>query len=107
MAKPLIIVESPTKAKTIKKFLPPRFVVKASVGHVRDLPKSTLGVNVDDGSFTPKYLTIKGKGDIIKELKAAAKNASEVYLANATRSLRLPDRGRLPDTLRSRFSPRP
>jgi len=81
VAKPLIIVESPTKAKTIKKFLPPRFVVKASVGHVRDLPKSTLGVNVDDGSFTPKYLTIKGKGDIIKELKAAAKNASEVYLA--------------------------
>ncbi len=81
MAKPLIIVESPTKARTIKKFLPPRFVVKASVGHVRDLPKSTLGVNVDDGSFTPKYLTIKGKGDIIKELKAAAKNASDVYLA--------------------------
>jgi DNA topoisomerase-1 len=81
VAKPLIIVESPTKAKTIKKFLPPRYVVKASVGHVRDLPKSTLGVNVDDGSFTPKYLTIKGKGDIIKELKAAAKGASEVYLA--------------------------
>ncbi len=81
MAKPLIIVESPTKARTIKKFLPARFVVKASVGHVRDLPKSTLGVNVEDGSFTPKYLTIKGKGDIIKELKAAAKNASEVYLA--------------------------
>ncbi len=81
MAKPLIIVESPTKARTIKKFLPARFVVKASVGHVRDLPKSTLGVNVDDGSFTPKYLTIKGKGDVIKELKAAAKNASDVYLA--------------------------
>ncbi len=81
MAKPLIIVESPTKARTIKKFLPARFVVKASVGHVRDLPKSTLGVNVEDGSFTPKYLTIKGKGDIIKELKAAAKNASDVYLA--------------------------
>ncbi len=81
VAKPLIIVESPTKARTIKKFLPARFVVKASVGHVRDLPKSTLGVNVDDGSFTPKYLTIKGKGDIIKELKAAAKIASEVYLA--------------------------
>jgi DNA topoisomerase-1 len=81
VAKPLIIVESPTKARTIKKFLPARFVVKASVGHVRDLPKSTLGVNVEDGSFTPKYLTIKGKGDIIKELKAAAKNASDVYLA--------------------------
>ncbi|MDQ6941451.1 MAG: type I DNA topoisomerase [Candidatus Eremiobacteraeota bacterium] len=80
MAKPLIIVESPTKAKTIKKFLPARFVVKASVGHVRDLPKSTLGVDVLNG-FTPRYLTIKGKGDVIKELKAAAKGASEVYLA--------------------------
>ena len=80
MAKPLIIVESPTKAKTIKKFLPPRYVVKASVGHVRDLPKSTLGVDVDH-DFAPKYLTIKGKGDIIKELKAAAKSASDVYLA--------------------------
>lgn len=80
MAKPLIIVESPTKAKTIKKFLPPRYVVKASVGHVRDLPKSTLGVDVEHG-FTPRYLTIKGKGDVIKELKAAAKSATEVYLA--------------------------
>jgi len=80
VAKPLIIVESPTKAKTIKKFLPARFVVKASVGHVRDLPKSTLGVDVLNG-FTPRYLTIKGKGDIIKDLKAAAKAASEVYLA--------------------------
>src|ERR1700684_1963787 len=78
--KPLIIVESPTKAKTIKKFLPPRYVVKASVGHVRDLPKSTLGVDVTNG-FSPRYLTIKGKGDVIKELKAAAKSASEVYLA--------------------------
>jgi DNA topoisomerase-1 len=80
VAKPLIIVESPTKAKTIKKFLPARFVVKASVGHVRDLPKSTLGVDVDH-DFAPRYLTIKGKGDIIKELKAAAKSASDVYLA--------------------------
>ncbi len=80
MAKPLIIVESPTKAKTIKKFLPARYVVKASVGHVRDLPKSTLGVDVEH-DFTPRYLTIKGKGDVIKELKAAAKSASDVYLA--------------------------
>jgi DNA topoisomerase-1 len=80
VAKPLIIVESPTKAKTIKKFLPARYVVKASVGHVRDLPKSTLGVDVA-GGFTPRYLTIKGKGDIIKDLKAAAKGASDVYLA--------------------------
>ncbi|HEX5275653.1 MAG TPA: type I DNA topoisomerase [Candidatus Rubrimentiphilum sp.] len=80
MKKPLIIVESPTKARTIKKFLPARYVVKASVGHVRDLPKSTLGVDVEHG-FAPKYLTIKGKGDVIKELKSAVKGASEVYLA--------------------------
>ena len=81
MKKPLIIVESPTKARTIKKFLPPRFVVKASVGHVRDLPKSTLGVDVEH-DFAPRYLTIKGKGDVIKELKAAVKLAGgDVYLA--------------------------
>ncbi|GAC1305121.1 MAG: type I DNA topoisomerase [Vulcanimicrobiaceae bacterium] len=80
MKKPLIIVESPTKARTIKKFLPPRYVVKASVGHVRDLPKSTLGVDVLNG-FEPKYLTIKGKGDLIKELKAAVKSATDVFLA--------------------------
>jgi DNA topoisomerase-1 len=78
--KPVIIVESPTKARTIKKFLPARYVVKASVGHVRDLPKSTLGVDVDNG-FAPRYLTIKGKGDIIKELRSAVKGASDVYLA--------------------------
>jgi DNA topoisomerase-1 len=78
--KPLIIVESPTKARTIKKFLPARYAVKASVGHVRDLPKSTLGVDVEH-DFTPKYLTIKGKGEIIKELRGAVKSASDVYLA--------------------------
>jgi|HubBroStandDraft_4_1064222.scaffolds.fasta_scaffold00006_23 DNA topoisomerase-1 len=78
--KPLIIVESPTKARTIKKFLPARYAVKASVGHVRDLPKSTLGVDVEH-DFTPKYLTIKGKGDIIKELRGAVKSATDVYLA--------------------------
>jgi DNA topoisomerase-1 len=75
--KPLIIVESPTKARTIKKFLPNRFTVKASVGHVRDLPKSTLGVDVAN-DFTPRYLTIKGKGDVIKELKSAANSAGAV-----------------------------
>jgi len=80
LKKPLIIVESPTKARTIKKFLPPRFVVKASVGHVRDLPKSTLGVDVEH-DFTPRYLTIKGKGDVIKELKSAVKAATDVFLA--------------------------
>lgn len=78
--KPLIIVESPTKARTIKKFLPARYTVKASVGHVRDLPKSTLGVDVEH-DFTPKYLTIKGKGEIIKELRGAVKGATDVYLA--------------------------
>ncbi|HEY8321665.1 MAG TPA: type I DNA topoisomerase [Candidatus Baltobacteraceae bacterium] len=80
MKKRLIIVESPTKARTIKKFLPASYIVKASVGHVRDLPKSTLGVDVDN-DFTPKYLTIKGKGDVIKELKAAVKSADDVFLA--------------------------
>ncbi len=80
MNKPLIIVESPTKARTIKKFLPPRYIVKATVGHVRDLPKSTLGVDVEH-DFAPKYLTIKGKGDIIKELRGALKTATDVYLA--------------------------
>jgi DNA topoisomerase-1 len=78
--KPLIIVESPTKARTIKKFLPARYAVKASVGHVRDLPKSTLGVDVDH-DFAPKYLTIKGKGEVIRELRGAVKSASDVYLA--------------------------
>ncbi|MGA2760671.1 MAG: type I DNA topoisomerase, partial [Candidatus Cybelea sp.] len=80
MKKPLIIVESPTKARTIKKFLPARYAVKASVGHVRDLPKSTLGVDVEN-DFTPRYLTIKGKGDVIKELRSAVKSATDVYLA--------------------------
>jgi DNA topoisomerase-1 len=80
LKKPLIIVESPTKARTIKKFLPPRFVVKASVGHVRDLPKSTLGVDVEH-DFAPRYLTIKGKGDVIKDLKSATKSATDVFLA--------------------------
>jgi DNA topoisomerase-1 len=78
--KPLIIVESPAKARTIKKFLPARYAVKASVGHVRDLPKSTLGVDVEH-DFAPKYLTIKGKGKVIKELRGAVKSATDVYLA--------------------------
>ncbi|MBV9278409.1 MAG: type I DNA topoisomerase [Candidatus Eremiobacteraeota bacterium] len=80
MKKPLIIVESPTKARTIKKFLPARYTVKASVGHIRDLPKSTLGVDIEH-NFEPRYLTIKGKGEVIKDLKGALKTASDVYLA--------------------------
>jgi DNA topoisomerase I len=79
LKKPLIIVESPTKARTIKKYLP-RYDVKASVGHVRDLPKSTLGVDIEHG-FAPRYLTIKGKGDVIKDLRNATKTASDVFLA--------------------------
>ena len=66
--KTLVIVESPAKAKSIGKFLGSRYKVVASVGHVRDLPKSTLGIDVDHG-FEPKYITIKGKGPLIKDLK--------------------------------------
>ncbi len=78
--RPLIIVESPTKAKTISRFMKSRFRVMASLGHVRDLPKSTLGVDVENG-FAPHYINIRGKGELIKELKDASKKASSVYLA--------------------------
>ncbi|MCI5536772.1 MAG: type I DNA topoisomerase [Lentihominibacter sp.] len=76
----LVIVESPSKAKTIGKFLGARYKVIASVGHVRDLPKSKLGIDIEN-DFEPQYISIRGKGDIIKELKKEAKNASKVYLA--------------------------
>ncbi len=80
MAKPLIIVESPAKAKTIEKFLGRRYKVKASLGHLIDLPKSQLGVDVEKG-FAPKYITIRGKTKILKELRDAAKDAGRVLLA--------------------------
>ena len=81
MAKILVIVESPAKAKTIEKFLgKSHYTVKASVGHVRDLPKSTLGVDIEN-NFEPRYINIRGKGDLIKELKKEAKKAKRVYLA--------------------------
>ncbi|CAM3752395.1 type I DNA topoisomerase [Alkalicoccus chagannorensis] len=76
----LVIVESPAKAKTIGKYLGKKYVVKASMGHVIDLPKSQMGVDVEN-NFTPKYITIRGKGPILKELKQAAKKAKKVYLA--------------------------
>ncbi|UJZ88452.1 type I DNA topoisomerase [Heyndrickxia coagulans] len=76
----LVIVESPAKAKTIEKYLGKKYRVKASMGHVRDLPKSQMGVDVDD-HFTPKYITIRGKGPVLKDLKNAAKKAKKVYLA--------------------------
>ena len=78
--KNLVIVESPAKAKTIGKYLGPDYVVKASMGHLRDLPKSTLGVDVD-GDFTPNYRPIKGKEDIINDLKTAAEKSKAVFLA--------------------------
>jgi DNA topoisomerase-1 len=94
MPKTLVVVESPTKAKTIRKFLPPEYVVEASMGHVRDLPDSAadipekykgqewarLGVNVEE-DFAPLYVTPKGKGKTINELKAKLKNAEALYLA--------------------------
>ncbi len=76
----LVIVESPAKAKTIKGYLGKNYKVVASKGHIRDLPKSTLGVDIEN-SFEPKYINIRGKGDLIKELKVEAKNADTVYLA--------------------------
>ncbi|MGE5561319.1 MAG: type I DNA topoisomerase [Chloroflexota bacterium] len=80
MSKNLVIVESPAKAKTIEKFLGRRFTVKASLGHVRDLPRSQFGVDVDN-SFSPKYITIRGKGEVLKELRDGAKKADKVFLA--------------------------
>lgn len=80
MAEYLVIVESPAKAKTIKKYLGKGFKVEASMGHVRDLPKSTIGVDTDK-DFEPKYITIRGKGDLISKLKRAAKGVDKIYLA--------------------------
>lgn len=80
MADKLIIVESPAKANTIKKFLGGSTKVIASMGHIRDLPKSKLGINIEN-NFEPEYINIRGKGDLIKELKKEAKNAKKVYLA--------------------------
>ncbi|MCM1103585.1 MAG: type I DNA topoisomerase [Clostridium sp.] len=80
MAKNLVIVESPAKVKTIKKFLGTNYEVMASNGHVRDLPKSRLGVDVDNG-YEPQYITIRGKGDILANLRKEVKKADKIYLA--------------------------
>ncbi|SES67134.1 DNA topoisomerase I [Natronincola peptidivorans] len=80
MTKSLVIVESPAKAKTIKKFLGKNYIVKASVGHIIDLPKSKLGIDIEK-DFQPEYITIRGKGPVLKEIKAEAKKAKKVYLA--------------------------
>ncbi|EOL44381.1 type I DNA topoisomerase [Enterococcus caccae] len=76
----LVIVESPAKAKTIEKYLGKNYKVVASVGHIRDLPKSKMGVDTEN-NYEPHYISIRGKGDVIKSLKAAAKKADKVYLA--------------------------
>ena len=77
--KSLVIVESPSKARTIGKILGSRYKVIASVGHVRDLPKSRLGIDKEN-NFEPHYINIRGKGDVIKSLKKEAKNASRISL---------------------------
>lgn len=80
MAKYLVIVESPAKVKTIKKFLGSNYEVAASNGHVRDLPKSQMGIDVDN-DFEPKYITIRGKGELLAKLRKSAKKADKIYLA--------------------------
>jgi len=81
VSKTLVVVESPAKAKTIEKYLGKNYTVKASMGHLRDLPKSQFGIDVEH-DFAPKYINIRGKGSIIKDLKTAAKKADKVYLAS-------------------------
>jgi len=80
MSEYLVIVESPAKARTIERYLGKKYTVKASMGHVRDLPKSQMGVDVEN-NYEPKYITIRGKGDVLKELRQAAKKAKKIYLA--------------------------
>ena len=80
MAKYLVIVESPAKVKTVKKFLGSNYEVAASNGHVRDLPKSQLGIDIEN-DYEPKYITIRGKGELLASLRKEAKKADKVYLA--------------------------
>ncbi|NQW03232.1 MAG: DNA topoisomerase I, partial [Acidobacteria bacterium] len=80
MAKALVVVESPAKAKTINKYLGRDYKVLASMGHVRDLPKNKLGVDVE-GGFAPDYVVIPDRAKVIKELKAAAKTVTEIFIA--------------------------
>ncbi|PTJ52486.1 DNA topoisomerase I, partial [Mammaliicoccus sciuri] len=81
MAENLVIVESPAKAKTIEKYLGKKYKVVASMGHVRDLPRSQMGVDVEN-NYEPRYITIRGKGPVVKDLKRYAKKAKNVYLAS-------------------------
>jgi DNA topoisomerase-1 len=80
MSKPLVIVESPAKARTISNYLKNEYIIKASVGHIKDLPESRLGVDIEKG-FTPEYQVIKGKVKVLKEIKTASQKAKEIYIA--------------------------
>ena len=80
-AKTLVIVESPAKAKTIERHLGKNYIVRASMGHLRDLPKSQFGIDVEN-EFAPKYINVRGKGELIRALKKEAKNADKIYLAS-------------------------
>lgn len=86
MPKYLVIVESPAKAKTIKKFLGRNYEVIASNGHVRDLPKSTLGIDIEN-DFEPKYITIRGKGEVLAALRKAVKKQTK-YTSRLTRTVK-------------------
>ena len=78
--KNLVIVECPAKAKTLKKFLGSNYKIEASMGHVRDLPKSEMGINIED-DFEPKYITIRRKGELLAKLRKEAKSGTKIYLA--------------------------
>ena len=78
--KTLVIVESPAKAKTIEKYLGPGYTVKASMGHLIDLPKSRMAIQIDN-NFEPEYITVRGRAKLLKELQKDAKNSSHVFLA--------------------------
>ena len=80
MAKSLIIVESPAKAKTLSKYLGKNYKIEASMGHIKDLPKSQLGIEIESG-FKPKYITIRGKGPLLNNLKKEASKAEKILLA--------------------------
>ena len=80
MSKPLVVVESPTKVRTIKKYLGSDFKVAATVGHIKDLPDKGMGIDIENG-FKPEYKTIPGKQNVIKSLKQAAGDSEEIYLA--------------------------
>src|SRR5210317_2076996 len=80
VSKPLVIVESPTKVRTVKKYLGKDYNVAATVGHIKDLPNKEMGIDVENG-FKPKYKNIPGKQKVIKNLRAAAGDAGEIYLA--------------------------